>query len=230
MAIAQHRAQVMQAMVEAAGGVKLPQPATPIPPEIAEARRALSTVFGNERAFELFEGGRFDKVMALVEALGDRDPRELFETVTTLRQSDEDRWGAHGNHVINTLEAEFKKDFIGEGKDGSLSPQQIQGIGNNFVAWIKGDRTLQQRYRMGDTDRLVSEFAAVYRPAFIDPFRRSAEAPTAAAATRRAGLPPAPRGGALPTPAPNTGDKAKTLDELSDNAFEQLFGSAGAAR
>lgn len=193
-------------MLEAGTGIKIGQPAEPESPEVLEAREFFMT-----KILTPEQKAALEFVMKNQDPLG-----KLAGRHTDLMSTTDAIWEQRGATAIQTIHEAVAKDLGVK----ELTPFQQRMLGNNFIDWIKGDEKMLGRYSRGDM-KVVEEFLTEYRTGFIEPTRRSSQAPALEGVRRAAGLPRAPSQSAVVPPGTPPKPK-KTEEEVHDAAFAQF--------
>lgn len=195
-------ADVLRRQMAALTGVQ--PPAAPRNPEFDQIRNQIYEV-----APEL---GRLAKLVDKLEKLGEIEPDEI----QAIRESQTQAWLAHGNQVLDAVEAELRSAYGG----GEISPKALKQFQGFFVASVANDPELKARYEAGDP-RLIKEFIADYKQGLLDPYHRSTTATTAPARAAAARL---PRGGGSSaiTPGPARTVKPSDGEAYHKAAFDRF--------
>lgn len=200
-------------MLEAAGGFRMPAAPSAEERQQQEARAALERIVPGL--------SQLDQIVQMLPHLD----RLLREDLPSLRQAGMQSWERAGYQSVRALSAEVAKVYGVDPKD--LPPALREDLGEAFARWIQGDRDRQTRYYRAD-DTLITEFVDRWKAAYVDPVRRSTQAPGVRTALTNAGLPPAPTPGGPPPPTPPPAPANE--DEVHDRAFAAFAAATGAGR
>ncbi len=202
-------------MLEAGTGINIGERQEPEDPAIVEARELLLTKIlppEMRKALEFLTSNQ--------DVLS-----KLSERGTDLLSSTDAQWEERGAKAIGSIHEAVAKDMGVK----ELTPFQKTALGNSFINWIQQDGQLIGRYSRGDT-KVIDEFLTEYRTGFIEPLRRTQQAPNADGARRAARLPPSPTpSGVVPSGA---APPAKPTEDEVHNAAWDTFSRAvgGGAR
>lgn len=203
----------LRAMLEAGTGYKVP-PAfrSAAEREEEEARAVLHKLLpGADKLFGR-DLSKFFQVLDAIEQgqnpFGGPDPAQTM-------------WDWHGQEVIRQVTDAYKSALGLK----ELTPFQARVVGNSFVDWVTNDKQNAARYTQRDPT-LIKSFIQEYQSAFLDPARRTREAPLVPGGGPRLPAVRPNRGPAGGGPAP----KPKTEDEVHDNAFRQFAAAVESSR
>ena len=203
-------------MIEAGAGVRVPESARPVPPEIREAREAFAQVFPELAQLEAIAPA----LRQISQMLQGVDP-QVFARLPEVLDTTDSGWVRQGRQTVDAIATAVAKDYGVE----TLSPRQRARVGNAFMQWLREEPQRVQAYSYGDA-RIVEEFLEEYRGDFINPLRVSSGAATIQRGQRNAQLPVPPRtSGVVPPASPPV--PPATEDEVHDRAWKSFQASRG---
>lgn len=148
--------------------------------------------------------------------------RQVFDQLPQLANSQQRAEQRVVNQTLSTIYTEAAT-MLGVER---MNPFQESVLSQSFLGFLQSTPELARRFDGGDP-RVVQEFLSEYRKQFLDPVRRSGQAPNAPVAPRapiggnRGNLPPSPQpSGVIPAGgAPNQG---QTGEQRLSGAFAAL--------
>lgn len=209
---AERRAEQLQRMFEAGTNLRLPKPQTPEQQQQEQLKEQFFSMFP-----EVKEAVEMAKRRADYDKMLSAAPR--YEQGY---QQIEERRGAQ---AIEMLSDKFGA-LLGYKSGADVDPEARNEIGQMFVNWLQADQGRTTDYGNGKAEQLITTFLAGWSKRYLDPMRRVAQAPMAAAGARGAGLPSVPKPSQFApktTPPPPAGSD----DEIHGRAWDAFKQAAG---